>query len=173
MIKTYGNADDSAQGSIAFWKLLIYVLMVLFLLLVHLIFIICTALLTTGIVFEWTIYFVMSTAVLLWTFINHIIAVGFICDSALVGRMRTYMIYSYCIQLALHLLLSLPIIGYYSSYPDARGLWIAVAYGGGFNWLLVALLFSVFYCLLVPTKERTVSGYVYVPVQQYARISVQ
>ncbi len=157
--------DSELSTGIEIWKLCIFAVLVLASMLVHFFLALFAGLLTTGIIFEWTLYFLFSGAILIWTWINHLISLRIICNQSLVQRIRQYMILSYCIQLAIHAVMALPIFGYYASYPDARGLWIAVGYAGTFNWILLACVFAVFLFLIAPSGNSQV-GYAYVPVSQ-------
>ena len=147
------------------WKLWIFGAVALASMGVHFLLAIFSVLLMTGTVIEWTMYFGMTTAILVWTWINHLISIRVICDSTLITRIRKYMIFSYCVQLALYAMMALPIFGFYAAYHDARGLWIAVAYSGVFNWVLLAIVFAVFYYLLAPPAQSAVQ-YIYMPVAQ-------
>ncbi len=166
----YYVAPSEASASIDCWKLCLYGGLVIFAMCADFLLMVFSSLLTTGIVVEWTIYFVVTTLLLLWTWINHIVSVRVICNQSLVASLRTYMIISYCVQLSLSALLSLPIFGFYSNYPDAQGLWIAVGFAGGFHWLLLAGNFFVFYFVLTPTTSRK-QPFVYIPVEQVQSVA--
>ena len=164
----YVNNEDLAEVStVSCWKLCLYGFLLLFSMFFHFLLATFSVLLTTGTVFEWTLYFIFTSVLLIWAWINHIVAIRIICDTSLIQTIKTYMTISYLVQLGLHAMLALPILGFYTSYPDARGLWIAVVYVGIFNWVMHATNFCVFYFMLVPTQNAP-QTYVYVPVQQHS-----
>jgi len=170
---TYQRSESDENMRVDCWKLCLYGTAVLGSMCLHFFLAIFSGLLTTGIVLEWTIYFAISCVILLWTWINHIVSIRVVCNSSLIPGIRKYMIISYCVQLGMHALMALAIVGFYTSHPDARGLWTAVVYAGGFNWLLLGIVFLIFYFLLEPPNQKSIHGYAYVPVQQIAPMTIR
>ena len=147
-------APSASSHTAVWWAYILYIPVVLLSLLLHLITLIFSGLLTTGIKMEWTIFFVCSTILILWMWVNQFIILCNICKASFDPGISSYLLTSYFIQSVAHVTMIIPITVFYMAVPDGQGLWIGVTCAGGVNLALTLIGGALFYFFFA--TKRTV-----------------